>query len=51
LWYDVAGKPLEPNAQEREFMQERIEVELQRSRALLMPENLLEYEQALRSYK
>lgn len=51
LWYDVAGKPLEPNAQDRKFMQERIEVELQRSRALLMPENLLEYEQALRAYK
>ena len=32
-------------------MQERIEVELQRSRELLMPENLLEYEQALRAYK
>jgi hypothetical protein len=51
LWYDVAGKPLEPSAQERKFMQDRIEAELQRSRELLMPESRLEYEQALRAYK
>jgi hypothetical protein len=32
-------------------MQDRIEAELERSRELLMPESLLEYEQALKAYK
>ena len=49
--FDVEGKPLRPRRAEAEFLVRRVEAEIARSRELLPPEALKEYEQALEAYR
>jgi len=47
----VPGKPLQPRREEKEFLVGRMEAELARSRSLLAPEALAEYDRALARYR
>jgi len=51
VWFDVPGKPIAPTDREREYLVERVEVELKRSRGVLSAEGVAEYEEALEAYR
>ncbi|MFN9345999.1 MAG: hypothetical protein ACK6DQ_05335, partial [Planctomycetota bacterium] len=51
IWVDVPGKPIAPTAQERQFLIDRVEAELLRSRDVLSNEGIKEYQQALDAYQ
>ncbi|MEY2612170.1 MAG: hypothetical protein RL069_982, partial [Planctomycetota bacterium] len=51
VWFDVPGKPIALTDREREYLVERVEVELKRSRGVLSAEGVAEYEEALEAYR
>jgi hypothetical protein len=51
IWIDVPGRSIAPTAQERQFLIDRVENELQRSRDVLSAEGIQEYERALDAYR
>lgn len=51
IWFDVPGKPLVPSGQERQYLIDRVEGELKRSRGVLPLEGSKEYEEALEAYR
>lgn len=51
IWVDVPGKPIAPTAQECQFLIDRVETELSRSRGILTTEGVQEYQQALDAYR
>lgn len=51
IWFDVAGKPLVPSEQERQYLIDRVEGELKRSRGVLSSDSVKEYEEALEAYR
>ncbi len=50
-FFDAPGAPLRPRKREVEFLAQRVRDEIERSRAVLPPEPLAEYEEALRAYE
>lgn len=50
-WFDVPDRPLRPRREEVAFLKQRVRDELERSRALLPPAALAEYQQALEAYE
>ncbi|MCP4455357.1 MAG: CehA/McbA family metallohydrolase [Planctomycetes bacterium] len=51
-WHvEIAGKPLKPRAEERDYLVQRVQNELARSRDLLPPEAIQEYQAALAYYQ
>src|SRR5262249_38155256 len=51
-WHvDVRGKPLPPRKAEVEHLIERVEQQIERSKALLPDEALAEYREALKAYR
>jgi hypothetical protein len=51
MWFDIPGKPLKPSSEEKRFLVERLQSELQRSGGVLFPEGLSEYHEALDTYR
>ena len=50
-WFDVPGKPIIPSEGERQYLIDRMQAELKRSRALLTDESVSEYQEALERYR
>jgi hypothetical protein len=50
-WIEVPGSPLRPKREEAEFLAARVRNELDRSRSLLPPEAVREYERALGEFE
>lgn len=50
-WFDVPGKPIEPSSSDRQYLIDRMEAELERSRELLSGQGLQEYQESLDSYR
>lgn len=51
VWFDVAGHPIKPSAKEQEFLIRRMETERNRSRDVLSPGALQEYDEAIETYR
>jgi len=51
VWFDVPDKPLRPRREEAEWFASRVRAEIARSRDLLPPEALAEYERARQFYE
>ena len=51
VWRDVSGQALHPRKEEAEFLVQRVRDELTRSRSVLPPAAVKEYEQALGTYE
>jgi hypothetical protein len=51
VWFDVPDKPLRPNRAEAEWFAGRVRAEIERSRDILPPEALAEYQKALQFYE
>jgi hypothetical protein len=51
IWFDVPGKPLRPTLEEKQFLIDRVQNELDRSRGVLSPEGVAEYQESLDRYR
>lgn len=51
IWFDVPGKPLSPTLEEKQFLIDRVQNELDRSRGVLSPEGVAEYQESLDRYR
>jgi hypothetical protein len=51
IWFDIPGKPLVPSEKEQQYLIDRVERELKRSREVLPSEGVQEYQEALEEYR
>lgn len=50
-WLDIPGKPLRPSQQEKDYLVQRVQLEIERSTGILPDSALAEYEAALRHFE